>query len=67
MNKMTDVAALFGKKLGEPFIVVWNDKKVRVMFDKQYLCILNFGYGWHTVQDEILRKLITGQVVIIDD
>lgn len=66
-NKMGQVAQMFGKKLGEEFNVEWKGKKVMVMFDVDYLCIMNFGYGWHTVQDEILRKLITGKAVIIDE
>lgn len=66
-NKMEQVALLFGKKLGEPFIVEWEGKKIRVMFDEDYLSVMNFGYGWHTVGDEILRKLITGKAVIVDE
>lgn len=67
MNRMADVAKLFNKKLNEPFNVEWEGTKVRVMFDEDYLCIMNFGYGWHTVGDEILRKLIAGKVVIVDE
>lgn len=66
-NRMADVAKIFGKKLNEPFVVEWKGKKVRAMFDVDYLCIMNFGYGWHTVGDEILRKLITGKAVIVDE
>jgi hypothetical protein len=66
-NRMADVAKMFGKKLNEPFKVEWEGKKVRVMFDEDYLCIMNFGYGWHGVADKILRELITGEAVIIDE
>ena len=66
-NRMADVAKMFRKKLNEPFIVKWEGVKVRAMFNEDYLCIMNFGYGWHGVRDEILRKLITGKAVIVDE
>ena len=66
-NKMVQVAMLFGKKLGEPFIVEWDGKKVRAMFDVDYLCIMNFGYGWHGVADKILRELLTGEAEIVEE
>ena len=66
-NKMVQVAMLFGKKLGEPFIVEWDGKKVRAMFDVDYLCIMNFCYGWHGVADKILRELLTGEAEIVEE
>ena len=59
-NKMAQVAALFGKKLGEPFYV--NDS--RCVFSEK-----GFGYGKNDVachDTELLEKILTGRAEIVE-
>jgi hypothetical protein len=64
-NKMADVAALFGKKLGEEFIIVTeNREKHKAYFTKQGLRVRGMYRGFW---ESTLFSLITGQAVIVDD
>ena len=66
-NKMEQVAAMFGKRLGEEFIVKYQTAKYKyviqyhVTFEEKGLIV----YGQN--KDIILRQLLTGQAVIIND
>ena len=66
-NKMSIVAAQFGKRLGEEFIVKYQTPKYKyvtqhhVTFEEKGLTV----YGQN--KDTILRQMLTGQAVIVDD
>ena len=61
-NKMAEVAALFGKKLGEEFTVK-NQRSIyyHLAFTDKGLTV--FGNN----KDTTLRQLLTGEAVIVDD
>jgi hypothetical protein len=66
-NKMEQVAALFGKKLGEEFSVKYQISKYKWCIE-YHLAFTDKGlthYG--KSKDVILRQLLTGQAVIVDD
>ena len=66
-NKMSIVAAQFGKRLGEEFIIKYQTPKNKYVtqyhatFEEKGLTV----YGQN--KDTILRQLFTGQAVIVDD
>ena len=66
-NKMSIVAAQFGKRLGEEFTVKYQTAKYKyviqyhVTFEEKGLT----AYGQN--KDIILRQLLTGQAVIVND
>ena len=68
-NKMAEVAKMFGKRLGEEFIV--NEEECR----KNLICKMTerglfFYHGSYKAwwQDSgLLSELITGEAVIVDD
>jgi hypothetical protein len=66
-NKMAEVAALFGKQLGEEFTVRYEDKVKKWKFDER-------GLLYHNVKENEWRKnygyldfLIRGKAVIINE
>ena len=66
-NKMEQVAAMFGKRLGEEFTVKYQTPKYRYVtqyhatFEEKGLIV----YGQN--KDTILRQLLTGQAMIVND
>ena len=66
-NKMSIVAAQFGKRLGEEFTIKYQAIKNRyvtqyhVTFEEKGLIV----YGQN--KDIILRQLLTGQAMIVED
>ena len=66
-NKMEQIAAMFGKKLGEKFTVKYQTPKhkyvtqYRLSFEEKGLIV----YGQN--KDTILRQLLTGQAVIVNE
>ena len=68
-NKMANVAAMFGKKLGEKFEVksaIRNSYSATVVFTPSGLFISNAG-GLVINRMTILEDLLTGEAVIVDD
>jgi hypothetical protein len=66
-NKMAEVAAMFGKKLGEEFSVKYQISKYKWCIE-YHLAFTDKGithYG--KSKDIILRQLLTGKAVIVDD
>lgn len=71
-NKMAEVAAMFGKKLGEPFEVgICGELK-----SKRHKCKLTEGglYEWYEDwqkwvfdPEDILHDLLTGEAEIVED
>jgi hypothetical protein len=68
-NKMSQVAEMFGKKLGEEFTVKGRYKnKIHCIFCKDGLRYHNgVVIEWQKVADYILTDLLTGKAVIVDD
>ena len=66
-NKMEQVSAMFGKRLGEEFTVKYQTAKYKyvtqyhVTFEEKGLTV----YGQN--KDIILRQLLTGQAMIVND
>ena len=66
-NKMGQVAAMFGKKLGEEFTIKYQTPKYRYVlqyhatFEEKGLIV----YGQN--KDFILRQLLTGHAVIVNE
>jgi hypothetical protein len=66
-NKMVEVAKLFGKEFGEEFTVKYQISKYKWCIE-YHLAFTDKGithYG--KSKDIILRQLLTGQAVIVDD
>ena len=62
-NKMEQVAAMFGKKLGEEFTIKYKDRCYKAYFRKSGIRVHALYYmQWNNV----LVGLITGEVAIID-
>jgi hypothetical protein len=68
-NKMQAVAEMFGKKLGEEFIVKGRYKnKIHCIFCKDGLRYHNgVVIEWQKAAYYILTDLLTGEAVIVDD
>lgn len=66
-NKMEQVAAMFGKRLGEEFTVKYQTPKYKyvtqhhVTFEEKGLTV------YEQNKDIILRQLLTGQAVIVNE
>ena len=61
MNKMADVAKLFGKKLGEEFKIIYKDENYIAYFRSEGLRVRGlFCLTW----DNALVALLTGRAVI---
>ena len=70
-NKMAQVAAMFGKKLGEPFKImrVARGKRTEALeakFDASGLMTRPF-VGAFRDNDIVLRQLMTGRAAIMED
>ncbi len=68
-NKMADVAALFGKKLGEMFTVKWGspDFMFDCRFDEYGLYVLSEPPFSDHFSQRLLYDLLKGRAVIVDD
>lgn len=63
-NKMAEVAALFDKKLGEEFKILYKDENYIAYFRNEGLKVRGlFCLTW----DNALVALLTGKAVIVDD
>lgn len=69
MNRMADVAALFGKKLGEEFTVLRKDYgyTYKAKFTKTSFRVIHPFNDYWSWDDGLLAKLIAGEAVIVDD
>lgn len=66
-NKMKQVAAIFGKRLYEEFTVKYQISKYKWCIEEQ-MVFANNGLTCHgKSKDVILRQLLTGKAVVIDD
>jgi hypothetical protein len=64
-NKMEQVAALFGKQLGEEFTLIDEDRrKYKAVINKNGLRVHGMYKGFW---ENTLFKLIVGTAVIVDD
>ena len=66
MTKMEQVAAMFGKKINERFIVDYHIEKIEVMF-MIYGLVEFSNKGGSRLNNDLLVALLTGEVVIVDD
>jgi hypothetical protein len=70
-NRMAEVAALFGKKLGEEFyIVLAGDtpkQKQLCKFSNDGLRVWNDINGWYWDSENVLHELLTEQAVILNE
>jgi hypothetical protein len=63
---MADVAALFGKKLNEEFVVRLGNRRERMAyFAGKGLYV--FGTTRFVISDTALKELLTGQAEIVED
>jgi hypothetical protein len=63
-NKMEQVAAMFGKKLGEEFEILYKDENYTAYFRKEGMRVRGlFCLTW----DNALVALLTGKAVILND
>lgn len=67
MNKMADVAHLFGKELGEHFCVSCCNTRFLLKFTSDGLWVFDDSWGHWTGEDGVLEALLTGRVVIVDE
>ena len=66
-NKMEQVAAMFGKKLDEEFMArLKADFEINSKFTKEGLKQEIVDGDWYD-NDNFLRRLLTGEAVIVDD
>lgn len=65
-NKMAEVAALFGKKLGEQFHIKINRNIYTVKLTRQGLKALTNYNAWESINLH-MSKLLTGTAVIVND
>ena len=68
-NKMEQVAAMFGKKLGEEFIVDEKEgrKNLICKITEKGLFFYHDSYEAWWQDSGLLSELITGRAVIVDD
>lgn len=68
-NKMAQVAQMFGKKLGEEFVMRLGKDMYRARFDRErgfiYQDIPTYQKNWST-NSAFLRLLLTGQAEIAE-
>ena len=63
-NKMEQISAMFGKKLGEEFTIKYKGKCYKAYFKKSGIRVRGLYYmSW----DNVLVGLLTGEVTIIND
>lgn len=65
-NKMEQVAAMFGKSLGEEFTAVIWDVMQKWKFTDEGLKVKYLDGDWHK-SDSLLRCLLTGEAKIVED
>jgi hypothetical protein len=65
MNRMADVAQMFGKKLGEEFTAVSWDEMKKCKFTDEGLKVKYLDGDWHK-SDGWLRCLLIGEAVIVE-
>lgn len=66
-NKMAEVAAMFGKNLGERFAVVLNGEVISCQFTKYGLNTYGTYENPYIDLDKfVLADLLTGEAVIVD-
>jgi hypothetical protein len=65
-NKMAQVAAMFGKKLGEKFTAVIWDEMQKCKFTYEGLKVKALDGDWHK-SDNWLRCLLIGEAKIVED
>lgn len=63
-NKMAEVAALFGKKLGEKFKVDTRQGVYNAYFSENGFIVISISASYW---DYVLADLLTGEAVIIDE
>ena len=66
-NKMRQVAEMFGKKLGEEFSVKYQVSKYKWVIQYHLSFTENGLMVYGKYKDIILRQLLTGKAVIVDD
>ena len=67
MNRMADVAALFGKKLGESFVVDYEGETLECRFAETGFKACILGDELMNDDEVILQCLILGKAVIVDE
>ena len=67
MNRMADVAALFGKKLGEEFTVDNGERSVKCRITESGLSFYHASYSHWWDDSGLLIELLIGEAVIVDD
>lgn len=63
-NKMEQVAAMFGKRLGEEFTIECGGRRYKAYFKKSGIRVHAMYYD---LWDSVLIGLLTGEATIIDD
>lgn len=66
-NKMTDIAKLFGKELGEDFTINFYGRLFDVVFDEDGLKVFSDTLFEDELSRLLLEGLILGNAVIIGD
>ncbi len=69
-NKMSEVAAMFGKKLDEEFKIKYGDSlafEAAVKFTKKNFRVKHLLQDYWSWDNELLADLLTGRAVIVDD
>ena len=66
-NKMAQVAAMFGKKLGEEFTVRGKAQDYLMVFTEIGLKLRQEMAYPELFENSFLRKLLTGEAVIVDE
>ena len=67
VNRMADVAALLGKKLGEEFTVDNRERSVKCRITENGLFFYHAAYSHWWTDSGLLIELLKGEVVIVDD
>jgi hypothetical protein len=66
-NKMSQVAAMFGKKLDEHFCVSCCNTRFLLKFTSDGLWVFDDSWGHWNGEDGMLEALLTGEAVIVDE
>jgi hypothetical protein len=66
-NKMSQVAALFGKRFDEHFYVNCCNTKFLLKFTSDGLWVFDNSWGNWNGEDGMLEALLTGSAVVIDE
>lgn len=66
-NKMAQVAAMFGKKLGERFVIEYDRHVMTCMFDDHGLVLfMDTTFTAEYIEARMLEALLCGEAKIID-